>query len=140
MSKEWDPQDPFNTSWQDELYEYCRTLDDDATFFTVDEDDEGRLPETDCLEMDEKMYAEVFNSGKVPEKPWFVAFIRKRRSEDRHSQSAYIVNQMKLLADQYKGEVRFAYIDAMKFRNLELAFGVKLLPTSFFYKDGIWYE
>ena len=47
---------------------------------------------------------------------------------------------MKLLADQYKGEVQFAYIDAMKFRNLELAFGVKLLPTSFLYKDGIWYE
>ena len=47
---------------------------------------------------------------------------------------------MKLLADQYKGEVQFAYIDAMKYRNLELAFGVKLLPTSLFYKDGMWYE
>ena len=56
LSDKWDPEDPFNSAWQDELYEYSRTLDDDATFFTKDEDDRGRLPEMDCIEMDDKMY------------------------------------------------------------------------------------
>lgn len=47
---------------------------------------------------------------------------------------------MKVLADLYKGTVQFAYVDATKYRNLELAFGVRKLPTSFLYRNGMWYE
>ena len=47
---------------------------------------------------------------------------------------------MKVLADLYKGTVQFAYVDAIKYRNLELAFGVRKLPTSFLHRNGMWYE
>ena len=47
---------------------------------------------------------------------------------------------MKVLADLYKGTVRFAYVDAIKSRNLMLAFGVRKLPTSFLYRNGTWHE
>ena len=47
---------------------------------------------------------------------------------------------MKVLADLYKGAVQFAYVDAIKYRNLGLAFGVRKLPTSFLYRNGMWYE
>ena len=47
---------------------------------------------------------------------------------------------MKVLADLYKGTVQFAYVDAIKYRNLGLAFDVRKLPTSFLYRNGMWYE
>ena len=47
---------------------------------------------------------------------------------------------MKVLADLYKGAVQFAYVDAIKYRNLGLAFGVRKLPTSFLYRNGVWIE
>ena len=47
---------------------------------------------TDVVEMDDTLYKEVFNSGNPPKKPWFVAFIRKRRTEPDSHESAYIVN------------------------------------------------
>ena len=50
------------------------------------------------------------------------------------------MNQMKVLADLYKGTVQFAYVDAVKYKNLELAFGVRKLPTSFLYRNGMWFE
>lgn len=59
----------------------------------------------DVIELDGKTYSEIFLSGKAPDKPWYVAFIRKRRSEDKFWQSAFVVNVMKLLADEYAGAV-----------------------------------
>ena len=42
--------------------------------------------------MDDQMYREVFASGKVPLKPWFVVFVRKRRSSLDVHDSSYVVN------------------------------------------------
>ena len=47
---------------------------------------------------------------------------------------------MKVLAALYKGTVQFAYVDADKYKNLELAFGVQKLPTAFLFRNGTWYQ
>ena len=47
---------------------------------------------------------------------------------------------MRVLADELKGEVRFAYVDSRKMEKLKETFGVRTLPQQFFYKEGTWYE
>lgn len=80
MRAAWNPEDPYNDDWQNLLYEFSMSATDEKTFFSEDKDDEGRSPAMDVIELDSKMYSEIFLSGKAPEKPWFVAFVRKRRS------------------------------------------------------------
>ena len=92
LSAKWDEFDPYNAEWSNELHNYSLTLDDDATFFTKDEGDEARRPSADVIEMDDQMYREVFTSGKAPLKPWFVVFVRKRRSSLDVHDSSYVVN------------------------------------------------
>ena len=56
-------------------------MDDKKTFYDhKDVGDEDRKPEEDVIVMDDVMYAEIFNNGKGPDKPWFIAFVRKKRS------------------------------------------------------------
>ena len=46
---------------------------------------------------------------------------------------------MKVLADEYNGQVQFAYIDSKKHKTLEKTFGVQMLPSAFLFKDGKWH-
>ena len=82
-------------------------MSDEKTFVTQDKDDAGRSPTMDVIELDDQMYSETFQSccGNGPEKPWYVAFIKKRRSKSEFWQSAFVVNMMRLLADEYGGAV-----------------------------------
>ena len=53
---------------------------------------------------------------------------------------AYLVNVMRILADEYEGKVRFAYVNSVQSEKLKETFGVRTLPQQFLYKDGVWYE
>ena len=100
--------------------------DEDATAAN----DSGRPipPEHDVIEMTEAMYAEIFNGAQPPKDVWYVAFIRKRRSQPQFWQCQYIVNVMRLLADEYGGKVRFAYVDTVRQEKLKETFGIRTLP------------
>ena len=77
-------------------------ISDEDTFSVAKNQDENgeRLPEHDVIEMTEAMYAEIFNGPEPPKDVWYVAFIRKRRSQPQFWQCQYIVNVMRLLADE----------------------------------------
>ena len=84
LRAEWDPTDPFNSDWQGKLHAYAEKVTDEEAFTTsVEDGEERRDPSTDVLELDEAKFREVFinSSSNPPEKPWFVAFIRKNRSQ-----------------------------------------------------------
>ena len=102
--------------------------------------DEDRLPEHDCIEMTEKMYSEIFNGAEPAKDIWYISFIKKRRSQDHFWMSSFIVNLQRILADEYQGKVRFAFIDAMANEKLKETFGVRTLPQQFLYVDGVFYE
>ena len=81
-----------------------------------------------------------FGACTPPDKPWFVAFVAFKRSDEQFWQSAFVTNTMKVLAEQYKGEVQFAVVNSHKSEMMRSTFGVRSLPAEFFYKDGQWYE
>ena len=81
-----------------------------------------------------------FGACTPPEKPWFVAFVAFKRSDEQFWQSAFVTNTMKVLAEQYKGDVQFAVVNSHKSEMMRSTFGVRSLPAEFFYKDGQWYE
>ena len=83
------------------------TLNDTDTFYKKkDKDDKDRPPERDVIIMDDEMYAQIFNNGDGgPDKPWMIAFVRKKRSREEYFQSAFVTNSMKVLAEQYQGRV-----------------------------------
>ena len=47
---------------------------------------------------------------------------------------------MKVLAEQYQGEIQFAVVNSHKSELMRSTFGVRSLPAEFYYKDGTWYE
>jgi len=47
---------------------------------------------------------------------------------------------MRILADEYQGEVRFAYIISQKQEKLKEIFDVKTLPNTFLIEDGVAIE
>ena len=51
-------------------------------------------------------------------------------------QSDYIMNTLKILADFYRGEYRFGYINTLDDECLKETFGVKTVPQNFMIKDG----
>ena len=58
-------------------------MEDDFTFSRAEseKDDEGRPPELDVVEMTEQMYRDVFFGPSPPKEKWYIAFIKKRRSQ-----------------------------------------------------------
>ena len=81
FSQAWDPEDPYGEPWQSDLYDYINTIEAEETFFfTKDEEDNQRPDELKVIELTEQMYSEIFNSGKEPEKPWYVAFVRYKKT------------------------------------------------------------
>ena len=55
-----------------------------------------------------------FEACTPPDKPWFIAFVAFKRSNEEFWQSAFVTNTMKVLAEQYKGEVQFAVVNSHK--------------------------
>ena len=61
--------------------------------------------------MTEELYVEIFNGPEPAKDTWYIAFIREKRSQDSFWMCAYLVNVMRILADEYEGKVRFAYVN-----------------------------
>ena len=137
LRDKFDPNDRYNDAWLDEAHNYLMKLSDDDTTFFNDE------LEDNILEMTDESYNEIFMGNEKPKEIWYIAFIRKRRSAEGLWFSAYLVNTMRLIADEYKDtNVRFAFVNARKkvSEGLKETFDVKILPQSFVYADGIFYE
>lgn len=55
----------------------------------------------------ELYYSEVLTS----EKPWFISFVKIVKSKSHFWHSEFVNYATRILADEYEGEVRFAYVD-----------------------------
>ena len=99
-----------------------------------------RPPELDCIEMTDELYAEIFNGPEPAKDTWYIGFVRESRTQDGFWMSAYLTNMMRVLADEYGGKVRFAYVNTPAREHLQWTFGVRTLPQQFLYVDGVWYE
>ena len=77
---------------------------------------------------------------KPPSKPWFIAFVAFKRSNEQFWASAYVTNTLKVLAEQYGGKVQFAVVNSHRQEDMRATFGVRSLPAEFYYEDGLFYE
>ena len=142
IRSKFDPEDRWNEKWLDWLHEYVYELGDEDTFHnSLNRDgDMDRPEELDVIYMTGEMYAEIFNGPQQPTDTWYVSFIRESRSQDNFWMCAYLVNVMRVIADEYGGKVRFAMVNTPAEEELQYTFGVRTLPQQFLYKDGLWYE
>ena len=62
---------------------------------------------------------------------WFIVFIRPNKTEERFFHSHVTVNTMKVLADEYQGKVRFAWVDILQEECLKESFAVRSVPQNF---------
>ena len=74
------------------------------------------------------MYQDLFFGPNPTKDTWYIAFVKKRRSHAHLFMCQYIVNVMRILADEYKGKVRFAYILTPREEKLKEIFDIKTLP------------
>ena len=90
ITAKWDPADPFNDKWQNELYDLTMEIGDAETFNfeQKDEGDEDRPSERDVILLTSDMYKKEFCADALsfeactpPTKPWFIAFVSFKRSE-----------------------------------------------------------
>lgn len=102
--------------------------------------DEDRPEELDVIEMTEDLYRELFFGPNPTNQPWIIGFLKTRRSQDHLWMCQYAMNMMRMLADEYQGKVRFAYIISHKQEKLKEIFDVKTLPNIFLIENGTAYE
>ena len=108
-------------------------------FAEVDEGDEGRLPEHDCIKMDTQMYMDTFfGPNGPPKEKWVIALTRRTvgHAERNLFQPNEIVHVFKTLAELYKGKVRFAWIDTTHEEKLREMFFLSILPAVAIYDNG----
>jgi len=86
-----------------------------------------------------KMYNDLIYNAKSST-PWFIVFVRTKKSEERFFHSHHLVNVLKVLADEYQGKIRFAWVNILEEECLKESFGVRALPQNFYIKDGMVYE
>ena len=113
---------------------------EELTWENPEMDEPERLPEHDMIEMTKDLYREMFNGPEPPKDRWFFVFTRKKRTQVQFWMTSYMVNMCRMLADEYKGSVRFAYINTTKEKNLKETFDTLVLPNGFFYSNGTFYE
>ena len=139
---EFDPEDRYNEPWLDKMHTWLEAMTDEFTF-SEEEDkkgDEGRLPEHDVIEMTEELYRETFFGPNPTKVRWLLVFTKKRRSQQHLWMNQYVVNVMRILADEYQGEVRFAIVTNRRQEKLREMFDVMTLPNVFLIEDGTVYE
>ena len=108
-------------------------------FVEVDEGDEGRLPEHDCIKMNEQMYMDTFfGPNGPPKEKWVLAFTRRTTAPAERNlfQPNEIIHVFKTLAELYKGKVRFAWIDTNAEEKLREMFFLSILPAVAIYDNG----
>ncbi len=77
-------------------------------------------------------YSEVLTSDK----PWFISFIKTKKAKEEFWHSEVLNFACRILADEYDGEIRFAYVDIHADEVLKESFGVITVPQSFWIEDG----
>ena len=60
--------------------------------------------------------------------PWLIVFVRIERSQPQFYHSDFIMNTMKILADDYQGKVRFGYVNVLKHELLKETFEIFAVP------------
>lgn len=102
--------------------------------FTGWDEDRLDLPvERRVLQLTRELYySEVLTSDK----PWFISFVKTKKSRQDFWHSEHLNFACRILADEYEGAVRFAYVDIMKEEGLKESFGVITVPHSFWIENG----
>ena len=54
-------------------------------------------------------YSEVLTSDK----PWFISFVKTKKAQEQFWHSEFVNFACRVLADEYEGQVRFAYVDIL---------------------------
>ena len=132
-----DESEPYAKPQLDIIHEYVTGNLHNCTY-TLDPDyPEEHQP----IRMTKDLYKSTFVYSK-PETPWFIVFLHTFRypGYEQFTQNDFVMNTMKVLADEYQGRIRFAFIAADEEEEMSESFGVRALPTDFFFKDGFVYE
>lgn len=130
-----EPDNPWNDKMSEEMHGMINAWENKETYKMDDSIPETHQP----IEMTEEKFRKIFYDNKE-ETPWIIVLLKKWRSQPQFYHSDYTMNSMKVLADYYRGKVRFAYVDVIKQETLKETFGVKTVPQNFFIKDGMVYE
>ena len=77
-------------------------------------------------------YSEVLTSDK----PWFISFVKTKKAQEQFWHSEFVNFACRVLADEYEGQVRFAYVDILSDEVLKETFGVITVPQSFWIQNG----
>jgi hypothetical protein len=89
--------------------------------------------ENQPIEMTPELYESIrTNSTGLADRPWFIVFGRKERSQPQFYHSDFIVNTMKILADDYQGKIRFAWVDVLTDELLKESFEIYAVPQNFY--------
>lgn len=100
-------------------------------------DYDPELPDThQPIKVSEDFFRETFYTNGPQETPWLIVILKTRRSQPQFYHSDYTMNSLKVLADYYRGKVRFGYIDVLREECLKETFGVKTVPQNFFIFEG----
>ena len=80
---EFDAEDPQNKEWLNKVHEQVNAMTDEDTFLNDENkrDDEGRPPELDVIELTDQSFKEIFNGKEPPQEIWYVAFVKRKRSQ-----------------------------------------------------------
>ena len=82
---------------------------------------------------DEKLYNDIrTNKNGIADVPWFIVFVVSVRPEKNYYQSDFVMNTMKILADENKSKIRFGYIDVEKNEHIKESFEVYVIPMNFY--------
>lgn len=82
----------------------------------------------------------MFRGSHRTNEVWFICILKTFRSQSNFYFSEFVMNTMKVLADEYQGKVRFGYIDTYIDEALKETFDVGNVPSNFLIKDGTVYE
>jgi len=69
-------------------------------------------------------YSEVLTSDK----PWFISFVKTKKARQEFWHSEMLHTASRILADEYQGSIRFAYVDIYAEEELKESFGVITVP------------
>ena len=104
-------------------------------------DDGTLIPEQNKpIKLSNKDFKDIFYIGSNPKETWLVVFLKTRRSQPQFIHSDYTMNSLKILADYYRGKVRFAYVNTAEEECLKETFGIKTVPQNFMIANGTVWE
>lgn len=125
-----DKTDLFNQPRLEAIHAIVNGWPNDGTSYVHD----PTIPdEHQPIEMVPELYEKIYtNSTGLADRPWFLVFGRKERSQEQFYHSDFIMNTMKILSDDYQGKIRFAWSDVITDELLKESFEIYAVPQNFF--------